>query len=102
MVLASISKDTHTTTPFPVPFPVEGQGSKLPFIAHEGLLLFPSPFTGEGCPQGRIGVISFLLTGDGFNIVMPLMVVRKIIFLLDNEEQVLIDRSVGVGQFLNG
>ena len=76
---------------------MEGQGSKLPFIAHEGLLLFPSPFTGEGCPQGRIGVISFLLTGDGFNIVMPLMVVRKIIFLLDNEEQVLIDRSVGVG-----
>ncbi len=33
---------------------------------------------------------------------MKLMVVRKIIFLLDYEEQVLIDRSVGVGQFLNG
>ena len=33
---------------------------------------------------------------------MPLMVVRKIIFLLDNEEQVFIDRSVGVGWFLYG
>lgn len=31
---------------------------------------------------------------------MPLMVVRKIIFLLDNEEQVLVERSVGVRQFL--
>ena len=31
---------------------------------------------------------------------MPLMVVRKIIFLLDYEEQALIGCSVGVRQFL--
>ena len=46
----------NPTTPIPDPSPVDGEGGKLHSTAHEGLLQSPSPSTGEGCPQGRIGV----------------------------------------------
>ena len=52
-----IAEGLFKRTPIPNPFPVKGQGSKLPLNAHsKGSLQTPCPSTGKGCPKDGKGV----------------------------------------------